>query len=82
MIDLTNCARLSYENVTNTNELLARFAQELEMPEDRVIDVIKINILTNILYEIQLEKLNRQYSRAETKAERDEIATESFKMWK
>ena len=81
MIDLTNCAGLSNENVTNTNELLAWFAQELEMPEGRVIDVIKINILTNILYEIQLEKLNRQYSRAETKAERDEIATESFKMW-
>lgn len=81
MVDLTNCARLSFEGMTNTNEIIGWFAQELEMPEDRVIDVIKINMLTNILYEIQMEKINREYSRAETKAERDELLTESLEAW-
>ncbi len=81
MVDLTNCARLSLEGVANTDEIIGWFAQELEMPEDRVIGVIKINMLTNILYEIQMEKINREYSRAETKAERDELLTESLEAW-
>ncbi len=81
MVDLTNCARLSLEGVANTDEIIGWFAQELEMPEDRVIDVIKINMLTNILYEIQMEKINREYFRAETKAERDELLTESLEAW-
>lgn len=81
MVDLTNCARLSLEGVANTDEIIRWFAQELEMSEDRVIEAIKINMLTNILYEIQMEKIKREYFRAETKAERDEILTESLEAW-
>lgn len=68
-------------NLEEANEVINWYAQETEISEERVVEILKLELLAEILYEIQQDKAQRAYDEATTKAGREEIMEKFFKLW-
>lgn len=57
------------------------YAQETGISEARVVEILKLEFLAEILYEIQHDKAQRAYNEATTKERKEEIMKKFFELW-